>query len=158
METKPNLITVNGLPIVVANFNWSVGVLMEKFLKALAQKKFLASKCPSCGYTYAPARNRCGKCATKMEEKDLLEIPGKGTLVSYCLANVELDGKGSFSDLKTPKMIAAVNLDGANSTLFMPLEEIDPKNLKIGMKVELAWNAETKGGWKDIKYLKPAKA
>jgi len=158
METKPDVITVNGIPIVVANFNWSVGFQMEKFLKALATKKILAAKCPECGYIYVPARNRCGKCSAKMEEKDLVEISGKGTLVSYTLAYVALDGKGNWTDLEKPKIIGAIKLNEANSTIFMPLEEIDYPNLKIGMLMEPAWNSETKGGWKDLKYMKPAKA
>jgi len=158
METKPNVITVQGLPIVVANFNWSVGFQMQRFLKALAQKKILAVKCPGCGYIYVPARNRCGKCSAKMDEKDLMEISGKGTLISYTLAYVELDGKGNWTDLKEQKIIGAIKLDEADSTIFMPLSELSPADLKIGIKLEPAWNSETKGSWKDILYFKPAKS
>jgi len=158
METKSNVITVQGLPIVVANFNWSVGFQMERFLKALGNKKILSAKCPECGYTYVPARNRSGKCYARMDEKDLVEISGKGILLSYTRAYVELDGKGNWIDLKEPKIIGAIKLDGADSTLFMPLGEVQFENLKIGMLVEPVWNSELKGSWKDIKYYKPASA
>jgi len=154
MEKKSGVIVVNGLPIVQAQFNWSVGFQMQNFLKALANKKFLASKCPECAYVYAPPRNTCSKCYKKMEEKDLVELSGKGMLAGWTTAYVELDGKGNFVDLKKPKLIAAVKLEGANSTLFMPLEDIDSKKLKVGMAVAIEWSPETKGGWKDIKYLR----
>ena len=154
MEKKFDVLTVNGLPIVQAQFNWSVGALMQKFLKSLANKKFLAAKCPECGYIYAPARNTCFKCYKKIEEKDLVEISGGGALVSYTIGYVELDGKANWVDLKKPKVIGAIKLDGANSLFFAPIE-VDPKDVKIGMKIGLEWNSELKGGWKDIKHFKP---
>ena len=157
METKADIIRLQGLPIVQAAFNWSVGFQMERFLKALAAKKFLASKCPGCGHVYVAPRNRCAKCDAKMEEKDLVELSGKGLLTGFTVAQVELDGKGNFVDLKKPKILAAIRLDGSNSTVFFPLEEIEPKNLQIGLKVALEWEKEPKVGWKNIKYFKPDK-
>lgn len=158
METKSNLIIVQGLPIVVANFNWSVGFQMERFLKALANKKILAGKCPGCGYVYFPPRNRCGKCYSKIEEKDLIELSGRAKLISWTIAYVELDGKGNWLDLKEPKIIGALQLEGADSIIFMPLGEISPAELKTGLALEPVWNSELKAGWKDIKYYKPASA
>jgi len=155
METKAGVLVVNGLPVVQAQFCWSVGNQMQSFLKALAQKKFLASKCPECGYVYAPPRNTCHKCGKKMGEKDLVELSGEGVLLGWTVAHVELDGKGNFVDLKKPKIIGAIRLDGANSTVFMPLEA-EAGELKPGMKMALKWNSETKGGWKDISCFKPA--
>jgi uncharacterized protein len=129
-------------------------VIMQKFLKTLASKKFLAAKCPECGYVYAPPRNTCCKCWKKIEEKGLIEIPGAGTLASFTVGYVELDGKANWVDLKKPKVIGAIKLDGANSLFFAPID-VDPKDAKIGMKIGLEWNAELKGGWKDIKAFKP---
>ena len=155
MNKQADVLKVDGLPIVSANFCWSVGVLMEKFLKALGSKKFMAIKCPKCGYICVPPRSRCVRCNTKMGEKDLIELSGKGTLVSYTVAHVELDGKANFKDLEKPKLIGAIKPDDADSTIFMPLGEVEPKDLKTGMKVSLQWNKDTKGELTDIKYFKP---
>lgn len=151
------IINVAGLPFV-AGFKWSVGFQMERFIKALAQKKILGAKCSKCGYTYVPPRSRCGKCYAQVGEKDLIELSGKGTLMGYTVAYVELDGAGNFRDLKKPRLIGAIKLEGADSTIFMPIEEIDPKKVKDGMKVVVQWNKETKGDLKDIKYFKPEKS
>jgi len=151
------IIKVEGLPFV-ACFGWSVGFQMERFIKALAKKKILGAKCPKCGYTYVPPRSRCGKCYAKMGEKDLIDLSGKGSLVGYTVAHVELDGAGNFRDLKKPKLIGAIKLEGADSTIFMPIEEIDPKKVKEGMKVVIQWSKETKGELKDIKCFKPEKS
>jgi len=157
MEEKNDIVRVEGRPFI-AGFNWSVGFQMERFIKAFANKKILASKCPKCGYTYVPPRSRCGKCNARIEEKDLLDLSGKGTLVGYTTAHVELDGAGNFRDLKKAKLIGAIKLDGADSTIFMPLEEVKAKDLKEGMKVAVNWKDKTKGEIADIKSFKPEKA
>lgn len=149
-----DIIPVKGLPFS-AGFRWSVGFQMERFIKELAKKRILGAKCPNCGYTYVPPRSRCGKCYTTLGEENLTELSGKGDLVSYTVAHVELDGHGNFLDLGEPKVIGAIKLEGADSTIFMPIEEIDPKEVKEGMKVEVVWGEETKGELADMKYFKP---
>jgi len=153
---EKEVIRVSGLPIV-AGFRWSVGKTMEKFIKSFADRKILAAKCPKCGYTYVPPRLRCGKCYTKIEEKNLVELPGKGTLIGYTTAHVQLDGKGNFLDLDKPKVIGAIKLEGSDSTIFMPLGEVDLKKVKEGIKVEVVWREETKGEMADLLYFKPAR-
>jgi hypothetical protein len=139
-------IVLTKVPVpLVAGFQWSVGELMEKFIKTLADKKILGVKCPKCGYVYVPPRWRCGKCYAKLGEENLTELSGKGILLSYATAYVELDGAGSFKDLSGPKTMGAIKLEGVDSTLFMPLGEVKPEELKEGMKVEVVWREETKG-------------
>lgn len=157
MEKPQEVIRYEGLPAVSANFNWSVGFQMERFLKALAEKKFLASKCPECGYVYAPPRNRCGKCYAQIGEKDLIELSGKGKLLSWTIAHLELDGKGNWVDLKAPKIIGAIKLEGADSTLFMELGEAKAEDLKIGAEVEIVWSDERMPNWKAIRFFRISK-
>ena len=150
------VVRIRGMPFV-AGFRWSVGKMMERFIKTFADKKILGSKCPKCGYTYVPPKSRCGKCYTGLEEENLVELSGKGDLIGYTRAYVELDGKGRFLDLSKPKVIGAIKLEGSDSTIFMPVEEIDPKDVKEGMKVEVVWREETKGEIADIKYFRPVR-
>ena len=74
MEKQSEVIKVQGLPVVVAGFNWSTGVLMEKFIKTLAEKKILAAKCPKCGYTHVPPRRRCIKCNATLTDEDVMKM------------------------------------------------------------------------------------
>jgi len=153
---KREVIRVTGLPMV-AGFRWSVGKMMEKFIKSFADRKILAAKCPKCGYTYVPPRSRCGKCYTKIEEKNLVALSGKGTLIGYTTAYVQLDGRGNFLDMDKPKVIGAIKLEGSDSTIFMPLGEVDPKKVKEGIKVKAVWKEETKGEISDIVYFEPVR-
>jgi len=154
---RSDLVRVSGVPYIAA-FAWSVGIPMEKFIKALAEKKLLGSKCPQCGYVYSPPRNRCGQCHTVIGDKDILELSGKGTLLSYTVAHVKLDGAGNFKDLEKPEVIGAVKLDGADSTIFMLLDQAAPKDLKPGLKVEVEWAEQPKGELADLKGFKTEKA
>jgi uncharacterized OB-fold protein len=155
MKSKSDIVEVQALPLV-ANFSWSTGFLMEKFIKELANKKILAAKCPRCGYTYVPPRSRCGKCYAKIEENNLVNLSGKGTLVSYTRAYVKLDGEGNLQDLEKPQIIGAIKLAKADSTIFMPIEWVKLRDLKEGLKVKVQWQDETKGEVPDMKCFVPA--
>lgn len=154
--SEEEIIPVKGLP-VVAGFRWSVGELMDRFIKELGNRKILGTKCPKCNYTYVPPRLRCGKCSAKMDANNLTELSGKGVLIGYTTAYVELDGKGNFRELEKPKIIGAIKLDGADSTIYMPIVDIDPQKVEAGLKVEVVWREETKGEIADIKGFKPTK-
>lgn len=155
MKGKSEIVEVQALPFVAA-FNWATGFLMQRFIKELANKKILAAKCPGCGYTYVPPRSRCGRCHAKIEEKNLIALSGKGTLLSYTTAYVKLDGEGNFLDLEKPVIIGAIKLDKADSTIFMPIEGIKPRDVTEGLKVKVQWQEETKGELSDIRSFKPA--
>jgi uncharacterized OB-fold protein len=154
MNDKEQIIKVVGLPLG-AGFNWSVGVLMEKFIKTLADKKLLGTRCPKCGYVTTPPRTICVKCNSKTGEDNLVELSGKGALAGRTSARVKLDGKCKFVDLEEPEIIGAVKLEDANSTLFMPIVGEGAEKLEIGAEVAIEWSDETKGEISDIKGFKP---
>ena len=138
-----------------AGFNWSVGVLMEKFIKSLADKKLLGSKCPGCGYVHAPPRTRCVKCNAKVGSDDIIELSGKGSLLGHTIAHVQLDGKANFEDLDEPVIIGAIKLEDADSTIFMSIEGAEADKLEAGTAVAIQWNDKTEGAISDIKCFKP---
>jgi len=152
IEKELQAVDVQSLPFA-AGYNWSVGSFMEKFIKALGKKEILASKCPKCGYTHVPPRLRCVKCDAKIEDKDIIKLSGKGILVGFTKAYVQLDGSGNFLDLDEPQFIGAIKLEGADSTIFMPIADIEPQDIKEGIKVQVKWEEQTQGAISDIKYF-----
>lgn len=155
MTNESEIIQVPPLPFI-ANFVWSTGFLMQRFIRELANKRILGVKCPECGYTYIPPRSRCGKCYAGIGEEDLVTLSGKGTLLSYTAAHVKLDGQGNLQDLEKPEIIGAIRLENTDSTIFMPVEGIEAKETAIGMQVEVQWRDETKGELADIAFFRPA--
>ncbi|GAF72632.1 unnamed protein product [marine sediment metagenome] len=58
--------------------------------------------------------------------------------------------------MEEPGIIGAIKLENADSTIFMPLEGIKPRDVTEGLKVEVQWREETKGELADIRCFKPA--
>ncbi len=139
----------------MAGFEWSVGKMMEEFIKTFEDKTILAVECPNCEYVTVPPRLRCPNCNNELEKDDITELPGEGTLVSYTQSNVELDGEGNFVDLEEPEIIGIIKLDEADSQIFMPVGETDIAELDIGQKMEPVWREGTEGQIEDLKYFKP---
>jgi uncharacterized OB-fold protein len=103
-----------------------------------------------------PPRARCGRCYAVIEEKNVVDLSGRGTLISHTKAHVMMDGNGNFKDLDKPTTIGAVKLDGADSLLFLPIEGVKAADLKEGLKVKIHWREETKGELADIRGFEPA--
>ena len=155
MKSKSEIVDVKTLPFT-ANFIWSTGFMMQRFIEELARRKIMGARCPRCGYTYMPPRSRCGKCYAKIEEENLVTLSGKGMLESYTTGHVALDGKGNFVDLQEPAIIGAIKLEGADSKIVMPLEGIKRQDAVEGLNVEVQWREETTGSLEDIRCFKPA--
>ena len=155
MEGKSEIVEVKTFPFP-AGFNWAVGPMMQRFIEALANRRVLGARCPECGYTYVPPRSRCGKCYAVVDEMNMLDLSGRGTLMSYTEAHVKLDGNGNLQDLEKPTIVGAVKLDGADSMLFMPVEGVKPADLKESLKVKIRWREETRGELADIRCFEPA--
>jgi uncharacterized OB-fold protein len=154
MEAKSEIVEVKTFPFP-AGFDWAVGQMMQRFIETLAKRRILGAKCPACGYTYAPPRARCGRCYSVIEEKDVMDLSGKGTLLSYTEAHVAPDGNGNLKDLEKPMIVGAVKLEGADSVWFMPVEGVKPEDLKVGLAVKVRWRDETKGAVADICCFEP---
>lgn len=140
---------------LVAGFEWSVGEMMEEFIKTLEDKTITAVECPNCEYVTVPPRRRCPNCNSELEKSDIIELSGEGVLRSYTEADVELDGEGNFVDLEDSEIIGIIELDGADSQIFMPIGKVNGTELSIGQEVEPVWKDETEGQIEDLKYFKP---
>ncbi len=140
---------------LVAGFEWTVGKMMEEFIKSFEDKKILAIECPNCEYVTVPPRRRCTNCNNDLEKDDMIELSGEGSLLSYTEAQLELDGEGNFEELGEAGIIGMVKLDGADSQLYMPIKEADVTDLNIGQEVVPVWRDETEGQIEDLKYFKP---
>ncbi len=138
------VIRYQGIPFV-ARFRWSTGEIMEKFIRALGEKKLLAARC-ECGYTVFPPRIRCPKCCSRLSDENLVELNGRGRIVSFTEVFFKLDGKGNFVDLDEPERLAAVKLDGADSLVFAKV----CGDVKDGAAVEVVWREEAVGKLDDI--------
>lgn len=133
-------------------FSYTAGVTRSKFLTELRDnKKIVGTKCHSCNKVWVPARSICVKCFASL--KEFVELRNVGIVETYSLIKISRD----FYPTKPPFILCIIKLEGADTGLVHFINEIDPKDVKIGMRVEAVFKEERIGSILDIKYFKPLK-
>lgn len=127
------------------HFVYTAGLAGEEFLRAMAKGKFLASTCDRCSKTYLPPRIFCEDCFHEIADRH--EVGGTGTIVS--LTRLEVDADGQPAD---PQWVAAIQLDGTDTTL---LHRLDGADFEIGSRVEAVWASRRAGSILDVEYFRP---
>ncbi|MBK8023876.1 MAG: Zn-ribbon domain-containing OB-fold protein [Chloroflexi bacterium] len=107
----------------------------SRFFIELEQKRFLATRCESCGRVYAPPRPLCPDC---LQPTRWVELTGTGTVETYSVLHFSPGSNADVAALTTPYVLAYVLLDGA-STLFPHLLRAEPEHVTIGMRVRIAY-------------------
>ena len=129
-----------------------VGATSSKFLIELRDnKRIMGIKCPTCNKVYMPPRSACPVCLSKME--DWVELSGEGALVTYTVVYY----REEYQPVEPPIIFGIIQLDGADTGLCHLISEIDPENVKTGMRVEPVFKEEREGSVLDIKYFRPSK-
>ncbi len=131
---------------------YPAGMVGSRFLIELRDnKKIMGIKCPACNKVFVPPRSTCKYCFGELSE--LVEVGQKGTLLTYAVAYQP----NSVQPVEPPIAYGIVQLDGADTGFAHMLGEVDPEQLKVGMKVEAVFKAkeEREASILDIKYFKP---
>jgi hypothetical protein len=127
-----------------------VGTLASKFFIELRDnKKILGIRCPRCKLVYMPPRAVCGKCFAKLDE--WVELSDKGTVLTYTVVNY----KEPIQPMDPPFAYGIIQLNGANTGFLHCISGVDPKKLKIGMRVQAVFKEKREGNMLDIKYFQP---
>ena len=116
------------------SYKYSLGKYSRFFIE-LENKRFMATKCPSCATVYAPPRPLCPDC---LDVTDWIELSGEGTVKTFSILHFSPDSNDDVRALETPYILAYVLLDGA-STLFPHLLKMDVDKAKIGQRVKVAY-------------------
>jgi len=131
---------------------YSAGAVGSRFLIELRDnERIMGTRCPTCNLVYVPARSVCRDCFGKLSE--WVEVSQKGTLLTYAVAYQP----NPVQPLEPPVAYGIVQLDGADTGFVHMLGEVDPGQLKVGMKVKAVFKVkqERQASILDIKYFKP---
>ena len=119
------------------DYEYTAGVSASRFLRGIARGKLLGQKCPVDGRVYFPSRGSCPQHAVPFDDEDVVELPDKGTVVTYSIVRVPSEN----IPLELPYITVQVLLDGADTVLMhvldAPLEEV-----RMGLRVEAVWKPE----------------
>jgi len=129
---------------------YSAGAVGSRFLIELRDKKrIMGTRCPTCNRVYVPARSVCKDCFGQLDK--WVEVSDKGTLLTYSVCHQP----NPVQPVEPPIIYGIVQLDGADTGFVHMLGEVDPEQLRIGMRVRAVFKEEREGSILDIKYFKP---
>ena len=129
---------------------YSAGAIGSRFLIELRDKKrIMGTRCPACNRVYVPARSICKDCFGQLDE--WVEVSDRGTVLTYA---VDHESK-PIQPVEPPIIYGIIQLDGADTGFVHMLGEVDPEQLRVGMKVQAVFKEERVGNILDIKYFKP---
>ncbi len=136
-----------------AKYSWAAGKAMSRFLEELKNGKLIAKKCDNCERILFPPRMFCEECF--VETGDWVYIEDTGTIETFSISYLSLTAER----IKDPILVGVISIDGASEKMGIMhyFDEVDPKKLRIGMKVKAVWKPpeERTGSVLDIKYFKP---
>jgi len=129
---------------------YSAGAVGSRFLIELRDKKrIMGTRCPACNRVYIPARSICKDCFGQLDE--WVEVSSKGTVLTYA---IDYEVK-PIQPMAIPIVYGIIQLDGADTGFVHMLGEVDPEQLRVGMRVQAVFKKEREGNILDIKYFKP---
>lgn len=136
-----------------AKYAWDTGVAIGRYLEALKEGKILGIHCPGCDRTLVPPRVFCDLCFRPLDQ--WVFIQDRGSVNTFSISYITWDAKR----VSEPTIPAVIELDGASKGMGILhlLGEVDPKEVRIGMRVRSVWKApqERAGSVTDIRYFKP---
>lgn len=126
------------------------------FLKALEEGKLLGARTRSGrdgkpGKVYFPPKE--ADPATGLELDEFIELPDQGTVTTFAVINIPFPGQR----IKPPYVAAYVLLDGADIPFLHLVTEIDPADVRMGMRVRAVWKPREEWGLgiDNIDYFRP---
>ena len=132
------------------SYTFTAGQAQSRFLRGLTEGKIIGEKAPG-GKVYVPARGADPDLGVPTTEP--IELAHTGTVTSFCIVNVQFYGQG----MEVPYTSGLIQLDGSDLPIMHLLQEVDPADVHIGMRVEAVWADESEWGptLENIKWFRP---
>ncbi|WP_405401622.1 Zn-ribbon domain-containing OB-fold protein [Streptomyces sp. NBC_01104] len=115
------------------DYTYSPGRAQSAYLEALAGRRVVGERCPSCRKVYVPPRGACPTCGVATTER--VEVGPRGTVTTFCVVNI----KAKNLDMEVPYVYAHIALDGADLALHARIGGIPYDQVRMGLRVEPVW-------------------
>ncbi|WP_326665857.1 Zn-ribbon domain-containing OB-fold protein [Streptomyces sp. NBC_00385] len=116
------------------DYTYSPGRAQSAYLEALAGRRVVGERCPSCLKVYVPPRGACPTCGVATDER--VEVGPRGTVTTFCVVNI----KAKNLDIDVPYVYAHIALDGADLALHARIGGIPYDQVRMGLRVEPVWS------------------
>jgi hypothetical protein len=131
---------------------YTLGIAGEKFFREIKDNgQLMATICLNCDITYVPPRLYCEQCFAQLD--DWVKVDPLGRVHTFTVVHWSLDEE----PLPQPRIMAFVHMDDADGGLVHALDEVEPEDVYLGMRVEAVFRErdEREGSINDIKYFRP---
>ncbi|GAA0584649.1 Zn-ribbon domain-containing OB-fold protein [Streptomyces crystallinus] len=118
------------------DYTYSPGRAQAGYIEALADRRTVGERCPSCRKVYVPPRGACPTCGVATDER--VEVGPAGTVTTYCIVNI----KAKNLDIEVPYVYAHIALDGADLALHGRIGGIPYDQVRMGLRVEPVWTED----------------
>ncbi|WP_406858992.1 OB-fold domain-containing protein [Streptomyces sp. HUAS MG47] len=118
------------------DYTYSPGRAQSAYLHALAERRTVGERCPSCAKVYVPPRGACPTCGVATTEP--VEVGPRGTVTTFCIVNI----KAKNLDIEVPYVYAHIALDGAGLALHGRIGGIPYDQVRMGLRVEPVWSED----------------
>lgn len=137
-------------------YAWDTGVAINRYLTELKKGRIIATECKKCNRIMLPPRLFCELCF--VTSNNWVYVQDAGTVNTFSICHVHWDAS-RIKEGEKPYLPAVIEIDGASKGMGIMhlLGEVEPDQIKIGMKVKAVWKPEQErtGSITDIEYFKP---
>lgn len=140
-------------------YSWDNGFALTTYLDGFKHGKIRGSKCSQCNRVMIPARAFCEICNLHAVH-DYYDLADTGTVETFTLSHVNW-ASAPLPDGQV-NIFAVIAIDGAAEKMGLchRLGDVDPKDVKIGMRVKAVWKpaGEREGTVTDVIHFRPLAA
>lgn len=137
-------------------YAWDTGVAIGRYLAELRQGKIIGKACNKCNRIMLPPRMFCEICFRP--SGPWVYVKDTGVVNTFSICHINWDAS-RIKPGEKPHMPAVIEIDGASRGMGIMhmLGDVDPENIRIGMKVKAVWKPESErtGSITDIRYFAP---
>jgi uncharacterized OB-fold protein len=139
---------------------WDDGPAISRYLAEFKNGRIIGKRCRKCDRVLLPPRMFCELCWRPTDE--WIFVQDTGSINTFCISHVDWKaGRLDIEGGERPFTPAIIEIDGASKDMGIlhMIDRVDPKKIKIGMRVQAVWKPEDKreGSVTDILYFKPTR-
>ncbi|SDC68624.1 hypothetical protein SAMN05444580_101583 [Rhodococcus tukisamuensis] len=122
------------------------------YLRGLMEGKIIGGRTDANGKVYVPPRG--ANPTDGVPTKEQVEVSDKGTITTFCIVNVPFLGQS----IKPPYVAAYVLLDGADIPFLHLILDVDPADVRMGMRVEAVWRPKEEWVYslRNVSHFRPS--
>lgn len=132
-------------------YHWEAGSLASRFFSGVKRGRIYGVRCPSCRSVIVPPSGVCARCWT--QTTGWVPLPDSGVVASFAVVHTPFYGQ----EVKPPYVLANILLDNADTLFLHLLQEVEPREVRIGMRVQAVWTMGERTGYlnDDVRYFRP---